>query len=186
MRQILTAVAVALATVGAPAVVHAQISSSLQSISLTASKGESVTLGSPTPSQQTLTIVDGAMNTYAAPFSITLNWDVKNSTTTMVNLVGYFATPAQALANGTDVLAAALIEVSTDGGTTWKPATGNAVNGVGSVGGSVTLFTSLVTTNANARGTKVVSFMVRINLVGAPATAAGTYTGTMNLMAISK
>jgi hypothetical protein len=174
------------ALVFAAAPVRAQVTSSLQNITLTATKGESVTLGSPTPSTQTLSIVDGTINAYPVPFSITLGWDVKNSTTTVVSLVGYFATPAQAMANGIDYLAAGLVEASTDEGVTWKPITGGAVSGVGAAGGSVVLFTSPVTKGDAKKGTKAVSFNMRINLTGAPSTAAGTYTGTMNLMAISK
>jgi hypothetical protein len=173
-------------SLGAAVSLSAQVSSSLQSITLTAVKGESVTLGAPTPGTQSLTIVDGTLNPYAAPFTISVSWDVKTSTTTVVNLIGYFSTPAQALANGTDYIAAGLIEVSTDAGTTWKPMTSAAVNGVGAVGGSVVLYTSAVTQGADTKGTKAVTFSVRINLVGAVAAKAGTYTGTLNLMAISK
>lgn len=186
MRLNTTKVLFAALAIGTALPLHAQVSSSLQSISLNATKGESVTLGAPTPATQTLTIVDGTINPYPAPFSITVGWDVKNSTSTVVNLVGYFATPAQALVNGTDYLAAGLIEVSTDAGSTWKPVTASAVNGVGSTGGSVVLFTSPVTQGNDKKGTKTVSFMARINLTGAPSTTAGSYSGTLNLMAISK
>ena len=186
MRRMTTLVALSALTVGITAPLAAQVSSSLQSITLGATKGESVTLGAPTPGTQTLTIVDNALNPYATPFAITVSWDVKNSSSTVVNLVGYFATPAQALANGTDYIAAGLVEVSTDAGTTWKPATSSAVNGIGSSGGSVVLFTSPVTQGEAKKGTKAVSFSVRLNLVGAPSTSAGAYSGTLNLMAISK
>jgi hypothetical protein len=182
----LTTLSLTSALLFAASTVQAQVSSSLQSISLTASKGESVTLGAPTPTTQSLTIVDNALNPYPQPFSVTVGWDVRNSTSTVVSLVAYFLLPNQALVNGTDNITAALVEVSTDVGATWKPMTSTAVAGVGVSGGSVVLFASPVTQGEAKRGTKVVSFMVRLNLVGAPATSAGTYTGTMNMMAISK
>jgi hypothetical protein len=177
---------VAALTVVASSAIDAQVSSSLQSISLSAVKGESVTLGAPTPGTQALTIVDGVINPYAAPFTINLAWDVKNSTSTVVTLVAYFATPLNALENGADHIASSLVEVSTDGGTSWRAVTGTAVNGVGAAGGSVVLFTSPVTQGNDKQGSRAVVFSVRLNLTGAPTTAAGTYNGTLNLMAISK
>ncbi len=173
-------------TIGAVPRLSAQVSSSVQSISLTAAKGETVTLGAPTPNVQALTLVDSTLNQYATPFSITVSWDVRNSTSTVVSLVGYFPVPAQALTNGADNLASSRIEVSTNGGTLWQPVTASALSGVGTVGGSIVLFTSPVTQGEAKRGSKVVSFLVRINLLNAPATSAGTYTGTLNLIAISK
>jgi hypothetical protein len=186
MSRHTSAAALILAAVLSYAPLEAQVSSSLQSISLSAVKGESVTLGSPSPGTQSLQIVDGAMNPYAAPFSINLSWDVKNSTSTVVTLVGYFSTPLSALTNGVDPLGASVVEISTDGGSTWKPVTGTAVNGVGAVGGSLVLFASPVTQGDNKKGSRAVVFSVRLNLTGVPSTSAGTYSGTLNLMAISQ
>ena len=174
----------ALATLGIAAGAQAQVSSNIQGVTLTASKGQLVTLGTPSPTTQAVAMVDNAINAYSAPFSITVAWDVNNSTTTTVKLVGYFATPAQALANGTDYIPSSRIETSVDGGTTWVPVNGAAVGGVGTTGGSVVLFTSPVTQGGNRSGSQVVTFLARINLVGAPAAASGTYSGTLVLMAI--
>lgn len=162
----------------------AQVSSNLQSINLNAVKGQSVTLSAPSPGTQTLNIVDDAINQYSAPFAVTVGWDVNNSTTTTVKVVGYFATPAQALANGTNYIASSRIETSGDAGTTWVPATAGAVGGVGTTGGSVVLYTSPVTQGANKGGTHPMTFLVRLNLVGAPSVTSGTYSGTLNLIAI--
>jgi hypothetical protein len=185
MRRIATGALTSALLLGAGRL-EAQVSSSLQSISLTAAKGETVSLGAPTPTSQTLTLVDGALNPYPSPFSITVGWNVKSSTSTIVSLVAYFMLPNQALVNGTDNIASGLIEVSTDGGATWKPMTSSAVAGVGVSGGSVVLFASPVTQGSASKGSKTVSFLVRLNLLSAPVTSAGTYTGTMNLMAISR
>jgi hypothetical protein len=186
IRTSLLLTAVAALAVASSSPLGAQVSSSLQSINLTAVKGESVTLGAPSPGTQSLTIVDGVINPYAAPFSINLAWDVKNSTSTVVTLVGYFTTPLNALENGADHIASSRVEVSIDGGTSWRAVTGTAVNGIGATGGSVTLFTSPVTQGEDKQGSQAVVFSVRLNLTGAPSTAAGTYSGTLNLMAISK
>jgi hypothetical protein len=163
---------------------ESQVISGAQNVTLSASKGQVVSLGTPSPTNQALTIIDNQVNTYSAPFSITVSWDVTNSAVTTVKLVGYFANPAQALANGTSYIPSSLIETSTDGGTTWTPVTGAAVGTVGIAGGSVVLYTSPVTQGANHSGTQSVTFQVRLNLVGAPTTVAGTYTGTLLMMAI--
>lgn len=162
----------------------AQVSSSLQSINLNAVKGQSLTLSAPSPGTQSLNIVDNAMNQYTTPFAVTVAWNVDNSTTTTVKLVGYFATPEQALANGSSYIASSKIETSVDAGTTWVPATAAAVGGVGTTGGSVLLYTSPVTQGSNKLGSHAATFLVRINLVGAANTTSGTYSGTLNLIAI--
>lgn len=171
-------------TVGSASIAGAQVASSLQTINLNAVKGQTVTLSAPNPALQSLTIVDDAFNPYSTPFSITVTWDVDNSMTTTVNLVGYFATPAEALVNGTSVIPSSRVETSVDGGTTWLPVTASAVSGVGTAGGSVLLYTSPVTSGANRSGTHSATFLVRLNLVGAPRTSSGIYSGTLNLMAI--
>lgn len=184
MRNKRTVSLLAVLTLGSAWTASAQVASSLQSINLNAVKGQSVTLGAPSPGTQSLTIVDHEINQYSAPFSMTVSWDVNNSTSTTVRLVGYFSTPAQALANGSSYIASSRIETSIDGGSTWTPATASAVGGVGTTGGSVVLYTSPVTQGSNKRGTQSVTFLIRINLVDADNTAAGIYSGTLNLMAI--
>jgi hypothetical protein len=170
--------------VALPAIAGAQVSSGLQTISLTASKSQSVTISAPVPATQTVTLVDGQANAYANPFSSTVGWDVSQSASTTVKLVVYFSAPSAALTNGSDVIPSSLIEVSTDNGATWHALTGSAVGGVGTAGGSYLLYTSPVTTGTNKKSTNVVTFLVRVNLTTNPGTSAGTYTGTLNLMAI--
>jgi hypothetical protein len=157
----------------------------MQQIALGAIKGQSVTLGAPTPSSQGTNIVDGGIAPYSAPFTLTVAWDVANSATTTVKLVGYFPTPAQALAFETNYIPSSALEASLDGGSTWVPFTGNAVGGVGSAGGSLVLYTSPVTGGNNKRGSAAVTFQLRLNLTSGPATVAGIYSGTLYLMAIA-
>lgn len=163
----------------------AQVSSSIQQISLGAVKGQSVTLGAPTPTSQSLNLVDGAITEWAQPFTIRVAWDVTNSPTTTVKLVGYFPTPAQALAFTTSSIPSSSIEASLDNGVTWAPVTSGAVGGVGSAGGSIVLYTSPVTSGDDKVGFSNVSFKLRLNLQSGPATVAGVYAGTFYLMAIA-
>lgn len=174
--------ALAALVLGLANVSGAQVTSSLQTISLGAVKGEFITLGAPSPSSQSVSLVDAAVNQYTTPFSTSVSWDVTASASTTVKLVAYFANPAQALANGTDYIPSSKVEVSTDAGATWTPISGGAVGGVGTALGSVVLYTSPVTTGAGRAGTQSVTFLVRINLLPGPTTIAGSYAGTLNLM----
>lgn len=171
-------------TIGAAGLAGAQVTSSLQSVTLGAVKGGFVTLGVPAPTSQTVNLTDGAVNQYSSPFSITVTWDVTTSATTTVKLVGYFDTPAQALANGGSYIPASSVEVSTDGGANWSAVTDGAVGTVGTSGGSKVLYTSPVTQGSDRTGTHSVTFLVRINLLSGPTTTAGNYAGTLNLMSI--
>ena len=175
---------------GASAVVFAvptaaQVSSSLQQVTLGAVKGQSVTLGTPSPSTQSLSLVDGAVTEWASPITLTVSWDVTNSPTTTVKLVGYFATPSQALAFNSSYIPSTSIEASIDNGANWLPVTSGAVGGVGSPGGSVVLYTSAPTDGTNKQGTATVTFRMRLNLTAGSPTVAGVYSGTLNLMAIA-
>lgn len=169
---------------GAPAA-QAQISSSLQQVALGAIKGQSVTLSVPSPASQGTSIVDGGTSEYAQTITTTVGWDVANSGTTTVKLVGYFQNPAQALAFDTWYIPSSSLEASTDNGATWQAFTGNAVGGIGSTGGSLVLYTSAPTSGDNKTNSAVVSFKLRLNLTAGPETTAGIYAGTLYLMAIA-
>ena len=173
-----------LALMAAASSAAAQVTSSVQTIALTAVKSQSVTLSAPSPGTQSVTLVDGALNEFATTFSSTVNWSVNNSSSTTVKLVAYFANPAQALANGSDYLPSSLIEASTDGGSTWHALTSAAVGGVGASGGSFVLYTSPPTNGTARNGSEAVSFKLRINLTGGGSTYSGSYSGTLTLTAI--
>lgn len=164
----------------------AQVSSSLQQVTLGAVKGQTVTLGTPSPSSQSLSIVDGQITEWASPITLTVSWDVTNSATTTVKLVGYFTTPSQALSfNGSSVIPSSSIEASIDNGANWLPVTSSAVGGVGTAGGSILLYTSAPTEGGNRVGSATVTFRMRLNLTAGPTTVSGVYSGTFNLMAIA-
>ena len=162
---------------------NAQVTSTIQAISLTANKGQVVTVSTPSPAAQSLTLAEGVATAFDNPFTTTVAWDVTTTTTT-VKLVAYFTTASQALSNGTDYIPSSLIEISTDGGANWAPVTGNAVGSAGSAGASFVVYTSAVTSGANKRANASVSFLVRVNLTSNPGLAAGAYAGTLHLMAI--
>lgn len=163
---------------------HAQVSSSLQAVTLSASKGELVTLSAPTPGSQSITLTDGQATPFGSAITTTVAWDVTNSSSTSVKLVAYFDDPTQAFVNGSSYLTAGLVEISIDNGSTWHAVTDGAVGTVGTALGSFVLYTSPATTGSNKSGNHQVSFQIRINLTSNPTTSAGIYTATLKLMAI--
>lgn len=185
MRARVRAITLVAALTVLPSMAGAQVSSSLQQVALGAIKGQSVTLGAPSPSSQGTNIVDAGISEYPQAVTLTVAWDVTSSSSTTVKLVGYFPSPTQALAFGTSYIPSSAIEASTDGGTTWLPFTSSAVGGIGSAGGSLTLYTSAPTQGSNSNSSASVSFKLRLNLTAGPATLAGIYSGTLYLMAIA-
>jgi len=99
-----------------------------------------------------------------------------------VRLIGWFATPASALANGAAVIPSANVEGGINGGG-WTAFTGPVVGGLGVAGGSLQLFSQAVAA-ANYLSTRTDNLNLRLNLAGFPATTAGLYTGTLNVQAV--
>ena len=89
--------------------------------------------------------------------------------------------PGSALVNGAALIPSTKVEGQINGGA-YTPFTGAAVAGVGTAGGSLQLFNQAVV--AGTIGTRTDQLNVRLNLVGFPATTAGTYTGTLNVQAV--
>jgi hypothetical protein len=96
-------------------------------------------------------------------------------------LVGWFATPAQALANGSDFIASSLVEGRVNA-TAYAPFTGAPVGAVGVAGGSLELFNQAVGAGTYF-GSRTDQLDLRLDLTGVT-TMAGDYTGTLNLQAI--
>jgi hypothetical protein len=165
---------------------QAGLQSNIATVTINATKVASLTVAVNSGGTQTLaTLTDNAINTFATPVNITTSWDINPSAASVV-LVGYFSTPAQALANGTDYIASSLIQgrVSTGSPTTFTAFTQNAVGGVGSAGGTLQLFSQPIT-GANKKSNRTDNLDLRIDLTGQTATA-GTYAGTLNLRAVTQ
>ena len=95
-------VAAALLTlVGAPVAQAQNNPSAAVGVTLNATKKENLSLSAVTASVSLVAasgIADSSTANDFQPINVTTNWNLKNSTS--VTLVGYFATPAQALLNG--------------------------------------------------------------------------------------
>jgi hypothetical protein len=157
-------------------------------VSLSATKTTSLTVTINSGASQTLaSLTDNAVNSFATPVNITTSWDINPSAAGVV-LAGYFSNPAQALANGTDYIASSLVKGRLGSVGAFSPFTGAVVNGgassIGVAGGTLTLFSQSVN-GTNKKANRTDDLYLQIDLTGQTATA-GTYTGTLNLRAITQ
>ncbi|HEY3012005.1 MAG TPA: hypothetical protein VGJ36_04600 [Gemmatimonadales bacterium] len=172
--------ATALLLVGATsAPAQVGLTSNLATVALTATKNATLTV-SPNASTATLaSITDGSNVNDFTPVSLTTAWNL--TTGSSVKLIGWFATPAQALANGTDFIPSSKVEGRV-GATAYAPFSSGAVGGIGVAGGSLQLFSQAVGAGSFF-GSRSDQLDLRLDLTGTT-TLAGDYTGTLNLQAV--
>jgi hypothetical protein len=124
-------------------------------------------------------ITDNSAANDFTPVSLTTAWDLTAGSS--VRLIGWFATPAQALANGANFIPSSKV-LGRVGATAYAPFTGAAVGGVGVAGGSLQLFNQAVAA-ANYFGSRTDQLDLRLDLTGTT-TLAGDYLGTLNVQAV--
>jgi hypothetical protein len=174
----MTCVAALLLVGATDAVAQAGLTSNVATVALTATKAATLTV-SPNASTATLaSITDNSNVNNFTPVSLTTAWNLTGGAS--VRLIGWFATPAQALANGADFIPSSKVEGRV-GAAAYAPFTASAVAGVGVAGGSLQLFSQGVA--GSLFGTRTDQLDLRLNLAGTT-TMAGDYTGTLNLQAI--
>lgn len=162
-----------------PLVAQVGLTSTVATVSLTATKNATLSV---TPNVGTATLASITDNSNAnnfTPVSLTTAWNLTAGSS--VRLVGWFGTPAQALANGTDFIPSSKVEGRVNA-TAYAPFTGSAVGGVGVAGGSLQLFSQGVGAGSFL-GSRIDQLDLRLDLTGTT-TMAGNYTGTLNLQAI--
>ena len=109
-------------------------------------------------------ITDGSNANVFTPVSLTTAWNLTAGAS--VRLVGWFGTPAQALANGTDFIPSSRVEGRV-GATAYAPFSGAAVGGVGVAGGSLQLFSQAVAAGSYF-GNRIDQLDLRLDLTGVP------------------
>lgn len=174
------------------AIAQAGLLSPIRNVAMSATKPSVLTVLVASGSAQTLAgITDNAVNLFPSPVSITTAWDLRPGTAA-VRLIAWFGTPAQALANGTNYIAASRIRgrvrttpVLAQQPTAWTSFTQNTSSGVGINGGTLRLFRIPITA-ANRRSSRTQNLELQLDLTGQPATTAGTYSGTLNLRAVTQ
>lgn len=178
LRKAVLAVLLVLAG-SSPALAQVGLTSNAATVALTATKNATLTV---TPNAATATlasITDGSNVNNFTPVSLTTSWNLTAGSS--VRLIGWFATPAQALVNGTDFIPSSKVEGRV-GATAYAPFTGAALGGVGVAGGSLQLFSQAA--GAGSRfGSRTDQLDLRLDLTGTT-TLAGDYLGTLNLQAI--
>jgi hypothetical protein len=153
--------------------------SNIATVALTATKDATLSV-TPNASTATLaSITDNSNVNDFTPVSLTTAWNLNAGSS--VRLVGWFATPAQALANGSDFIASSRVEGRV-GATAYAPFSGAPVGTVGVAGGSLELFSQAVGAGTYF-GSRTDQLDLRLDLTGVT-TMAGDYTGTLNLQAI--
>ena len=157
-------------------------------ISLAAGAPSSLTVTLQSGAVQTITgVIDNVVNNFPTPVVINTGWNLSPGQTNTVNLVAYFSTPAQAMTGGTVQIPSSRIQgrVTTGLPAGFTPMTQNATGGVGSAGGSLALF-SVPISGSNKNASRTDNLDLRLNLVGFPTLPAGSYTGVLNIRAVTQ
>ncbi len=155
-------------------------------LSATVASQLSVTINAGS-TQSIAALNDGAMNAFPAAVNVTTAWSLQPSTASVV-LVGYFASPAMALANGAYAIPSSRVQGRVGAAGTFAAFTGSAVAGgtssIGVAGGTLRLFTQNIIGN-NRNSSRTDDLWLRLDLTGTT-TVPGTYTGTLTLRAITQ
>jgi hypothetical protein len=172
--------ATALLVVGASSA-EAQVGlmSNAPTVTLTATKAATLTVTPDVASATLGSITDNSTANNFSAVNVTTAWNLTAGSS--VRLIGWFAAPAQALANGTNFIPSSKVEGRV-GAAAYAAFTSNAVGGVGVAGGSLQLFNQAVAAGSYL-GSRSDQLDLRLNLTGTT-TVAGDYTGTLNLQAV--
>jgi hypothetical protein len=153
--------------------------SNIPTVALTATKEATLTVTPSTGVATLASITDNSNANVFTPVGVTTEWNLTAGSS--VNLIGWFATPAQALANGADFIPSSLVEGRVNANA-FAAFSGAAVGGVGVAAGSLQLFSQAVAAGTYF-GTRTDQLELRLDLTGVT-TRAGDYTGTLNLQAV--
>lgn len=157
-----------------------QLNSTVASVQLTASLGETLTL-SVTPATVSFLLVPGGIANGSGTIAMTTTW-VLAATRANVVLVGYFPTAAAALTNGSANIPSSAVYGTVATGTPTTPTAFTQSGVVGTAGAGLTMFTQALS-SSNYSSTRTDLLTLLINLVAQPQLASSSYTGTLNLEA---
>lgn len=171
---------VALGTTGA----FAQLTSGAQTISLSATVNESLTVSPAGASYNFGNVTPGnAANGPGTTVAITTDYRL-NNTRTNVRLCAYFGAAATAMTGAVDNIPSSAIEVRGGAllGATFSQINSTCAAGFGVAGASRTLANYAVGPGTR-RATQVENFEFNLNLSALPNLNADTYAGTLNVQA---
>lgn len=156
-------------------------------VSLAALKPGTLTVGVMSGAVQNLAnVVDNAPNDFPSPVVIVTQWNVHPGQTNTVNLMAYFTVPAQAMVGPTAIPSSRIMgRMPTGLPVAFTAFTQNAVGGMGTAGGSLRLF-SLNITGANKNTSRTDNLHLRLDLTGFGPLPPGSYSGTLNIRAVTQ
>jgi hypothetical protein len=164
-------------------------------VALAATKTGKLTMGVISGATQTLaSLTDNTTNNFPTAVVIQTQWDLNPGQTGSVNVIGWFSTPTQALTNGagTNIASSRMKGRLTPGAptptsypATFTAFTQNAVGGIGTAGGSLRLF-QINITGTNKTQTRTDNLNLQLDLTGAGPLPPGTYSGTLNIQAVTQ
>lgn len=177
------------AVLAAAAPLQAQVGSvgNPRVITLSAVRPGTLTVGVLSGMVQNLANVqDNALNNFPTPVVIITQWNVNPGQTNTVDLMAYFTTPAQAMVGGATLIPSSRLRgrMATGLPVAFTAFTQNAVGGIGIAGGSLRLFSQLIT-GINKNASRTDNLDLQLDLVGT-SLAPGTYTGTLNIRAVTQ
>jgi hypothetical protein len=159
-----------------------------QVISLAAAAASTLTVAVQSGAVQSIaSVTDNAVNNFPSPVIIQTQWNLNPGQTNSIELVAYFSVPAQALVlGGIQIPSSRLLGRMTTGiPTTYTAITQNAVGGIGVAGGSLQLF-SVNLNGSNKIDTRTDNLDLQLDLVGFPTLPAGSYSGVLNIRAVTQ
>ncbi len=136
--------------------------------------------------QSIASLRDNHINFFPSSVNITTEWQLANLITA-VDLVGYFSNPSAALATAGATLPSSMVKgrMVSGGVSAYTAFTQNALNSVGTPGGSLHLFRQFIIVPINGIGRRTDNLDLQLDLRGVPSIPAGTYRGTLTLRAIA-
>lgn len=165
-----------------------ELSAQSQIISLAAAAASTLTVLVQSGAVQTIPgVTDNAINNFPAPVVVRTDWNVSSGQTNTVELVAYFAIPAQAMVGATTLIPSSRIQgrMATGLPVAFTAFTQNGIGGVGTAGGSLRLF-SVTIGGSNKNSFRADNLDLRLDLVGLPTLPAGAYTGVLNIRAVTQ
>jgi hypothetical protein len=155
-------------------------------INLSAVKPGTLTVGVLSGMVQNLpSVADNALNNWPTPVVIVTQWNVNPGQTNTVDLMAYFSTPAQALVGAVQIPSSRVRGQMTTGlPVAFTAFTEGAIGGIGTAGGSLRLFSQNIT-GVNKNSSRTDNLNLQLDLVGTTL-APGTYTGTLNIRAVTQ
>jgi hypothetical protein len=165
-----------------------ELSAQAQVITLAAFAPSTLTVSVQSGAVQTIAgVADNAVSNFPAPVVIQTSWDINPGQTNTVNLIAYFSVPAQAMAGGSVQIPSSRVlgRMVTGIPATFTPVTQNGLGGVGLAGGSLRLFAVNIG-GGNKNSSRTDNLDLQLDLVGFPPLPAGSYTGVLNLRAVTQ